>query len=117
MASARASASLPRRIAAVIYESMLLGALVLALGFATLPFYGPAAPTERSLIFLPSFMRALSFGVVFAVCGAYCVWLWTGGRRTLPMKTWRIVLESASGSVVTAGPALVRYLAWWIAPA
>jgi len=35
MASARASASLPRRIAAVIYESMLLGALVLALGFAT----------------------------------------------------------------------------------
>jgi len=117
MASARALASLPRRIAAVIYESMLLGALALALGFALLPFYGPAAPGEHSLEILPPFMRAVSFGVVFAVCGAYCVWLWTGGRRTLPMKTWRIALESASGSVVTAGPAVVRYLASWIAPA
>jgi uncharacterized RDD family membrane protein YckC len=117
MPSARALASLPRRIAAVIYESMLLGALVLALGFATLPLYGLAAPGERSLVILPPFTRAVSFGAVFAVCGAYCVWLWTGGRRTLPMKTWRIALESASGSVVTAGPALVRYLACWTAPA
>ena len=117
MASARALASLPRRIAAVIYESMLVGALVLALGFAMLPLYEPAAPGEHSLVILPPFMREVSFGVVFAVCGAYCAWLWTGGRRTLPMKAWRIALESASGSVVTAGPALVRYLACWIAPA
>jgi uncharacterized RDD family membrane protein YckC len=117
MVSARALASLPRRIAAVIYESMLLGALVLALGFALLPLYGFGAPAERSLVILPPSMRAASFGVVFAVCGAYCVWMWTGGRRTLAMKTWRIALESAGGSAVMAGPALVRYLACWIAPA
>jgi uncharacterized RDD family membrane protein YckC len=117
MASARALASLPRRIAAVTYESLLLGALVLALGFAMLPLSGLSTTGERSLAVLPPAARAVSFSIIFAVCGAYSVWSWTGGRRTLAMKTWRIALENASGPVVTARQALLRYLACWIAPA
>ena len=54
---------------------------------------------------------------MFAIFGAYSVWLWTGARRTLPMKTWRIALESAGGAAVTTRQALLRYLACWIAPA
>lgn len=116
MASARALASLPRRIAAVTYESSLLGALLLALGFAMLPFYGLERPGEHPLAILSPTMRAMSFSVFFVVCGAYSVWLWTGGRRTLPMKTWRITLEIAGGAAVNARQALLRYLACWIAP-
>jgi uncharacterized RDD family membrane protein YckC len=117
MASARALASLPRRLAAVTYECLLLGALALALGFAMLPFQGFSNAGERPLVVLPPLTRAVSFGVIFALGGAYGVWLWTGRRRTLPMKTWHMRLESADGTAVTPRRALVRYLACWVAPA
>src|SRR6266480_1950537 len=117
MASARASASLPRRLAAAAYESLLLGALVLALGFATLPLFGLPDRGEHSLVILPPVERAVSFSIIFAVCGAYSLLLWTGGRRSLPMRAWRIVLESESGRALSARQALLRYLACWIAPA
>jgi uncharacterized RDD family membrane protein YckC len=81
-----------------------------------LPF-GLAPGAGHSLTVLPPASRAVSFGVIFAICGAYCVWVWTGGRRTLPMKTWRIALESADGAAVNARQALLRYLACWIPPA
>jgi uncharacterized RDD family membrane protein YckC len=117
MASARALASLPRRLAAVAYESLLLGALVLALGFATLPLFGLPDTGEHSVVILPPVKRAVSFSIIFAVCGAYSMSLWTGGRRSLPMSAWHIALESESGRVVSAREALLRYLACWIAPA
>lgn len=82
-----------------------------------LPFYGPADAAGGSLAVLSPVSRSVSFGVLFALCGAYSVWLWTGRRRTLPMKTWHIGLESADGAAVSPRRALVRYLACWVGPA
>ena len=59
----------------------------------------------------------LSAAAIIAVSAAYCVWLWSGGRRTLAMKTWRLVLATASGEPVTARRALLRYLACWVGAA
>ena len=39
------------------------------------------------------------------------------GRRTLPMKTWRLRLVRANGGAVPPKVALLRYLAAWIGPA
>jgi uncharacterized RDD family membrane protein YckC len=44
------------------------------------------------------------------------VWCWTGGRRTLPMKTWRMRIADADGGPPGARTALLRYLAAWIGP-
>jgi uncharacterized RDD family membrane protein YckC len=110
-------AGLPRRLAASLYEALLLAALAVLVGFALLPVSSPGPSSAQGALPLPGpFARALSFTVLFAVLGAYCVWGWSGGRRTLPMKTWRIAMESASGSQVSVARAALRYCVWWVGP-
>ena len=108
-----------RRLAATVYESLLLGAIVLFLGAAMVPLLTPRAVGFA----LPSHPipspagRMLAFVAIVVVCGAYCVFLWSGGRRTLPMKTWRLALETPDGAIVGKARAMARYAAWWVGPA
>jgi uncharacterized RDD family membrane protein YckC len=111
-----APASIIRRLAAVAYESMLVAALVVALGFALLPLSGIPDPASGHLNRLSPAARAGSFACLFTLCGAYCLWLWTGGRRTLAMKAWRLALLGTGGASPAISQALLRYLAWWIGP-
>jgi len=107
-----------RRLAASLYETVLLSALALVTGFALLPALGLASPSNsRVLPLLGPAAQAISFVSLFAVLGAYCVWGWSDGRQTLPMKTWHIAVESTSGSCVSMARAALRYVAWWIGPA
>jgi uncharacterized RDD family membrane protein YckC len=47
---------------------------------------------------------------LLAVFGAYFVWFWSRGRRSLPMKTLSVQLRSHDGGTVSTGQAVVRYL-------
>jgi uncharacterized RDD family membrane protein YckC len=60
--------------------------------------------------------RILSAVATIAVSAAYCGWLWSGGRRTLAMKTWRLALACASGGSVSVPRALLRYVTCGIGP-
>ncbi len=111
------AAPLPRRLASVVYESFLAAAVVLVTGFLTLPLVSPSAQAARALEVPTAPARALSACVVFAVAGLYCVWMWTGGRRTLSMKTWHLWLVRSNGATVDARSAVIRYFALWIGPA
>jgi uncharacterized RDD family membrane protein YckC len=114
-----AYASLPRRLAAVGYEALLLLAVLVAAGFIVAPWASPApdvASTARVPVpGLPA--RTALFASLMAVGATYCCWFWTGGRRTLPMQTWRIRLLRTDGHPVTLRQALLRCLAFWIGPA
>jgi uncharacterized RDD family membrane protein YckC len=79
-----------------------------------LPFVTPTRGTELLLPGLPE--RVALFCALFAVLAAYFVWCWSGGRRTLAMKTWKLRLMRADGTAVTPKVALLRYLAAWIGP-
>jgi hypothetical protein len=118
-------AGLARRLGASAYEGLLLAALLVLVGFALLPAVTPVpdspatpAPTGASkpLYLISPAARHLSAAVMFAACGVYCGWLWSGGRRTLPMKTWRLVLRTAAGQPVGLPTATLRYLACWTGP-
>lgn len=114
----RPRAGLRRRLAASAYETLLVAALALLVGFALLPLLGPSpSPADGALPLPGAVSRALSFSVLFVVIGSYCAWGWSGGRRTLPMKTWRIAMESVSETQVGFARAAIRYCAWWIGPA
>ena len=117
--SPAARAGLARRLAATLYESLLLAALAFALGFAWLPALGlSAAPAATSrLVLLSPAARAASFAALVAFGAGYFVALSCGGRRTLPMQTWRLWLQTADGTAPTPARALTRYVAWWIGPA
>jgi RDD family protein len=115
-------------VGASAYEGMLLAALLVLVGFVLLPAVTPAAkvaaiPAGRPLgaakpLYLMSPAgRHLSAAVMFAVCGVYCSWLWGGGRRTLPMRTWRLGLRTVAGQPVRVPTAALRYVACWAGPA
>ncbi len=112
----RPRASLARRYAALGYESLLVGAVVLVTGFLTLPLVSPAAKATHTLEVPPVAARVATACLVFGVAGLYCIGSWTRGRRTLPMKTWRLRLERRDGRVVDGRTAVIRYLALWIGP-
>jgi uncharacterized RDD family membrane protein YckC len=89
---------LPRRLASMVYEAVLL----FAVGFfaAWLFFFasgGRDATTGATRHLLQLFM-----GLVFA---GYFLWCWLRGGQTLAMKAWRIRLVE-----VTPAKALVRFL-------
>ncbi|MGH8849905.1 MAG: hypothetical protein ACREYD_02830, partial [Casimicrobiaceae bacterium] len=93
-----------RRLAGSLYEALLLGALGLAIGFALLPLLGPHAATGSGGAPLPlpaHGARAISFACLWLGWGTYCTWLWSGGRRSLPMRTWRLGLRTAAGGTVS----------------
>lgn len=95
------SASLSRRFLSIVYEALLLAAILFA---GTLPVlllmqHAGAGLTRPLLqLYLP------------LLCGAYFVWQWLNGGQTLPMKAWRLRLVTRDGAPLTTRHALYRFI-------
>ena len=90
-----------RRLASMLYESLLAFAIVFLSGFL---FYGAANGR------LAGPVRHFFQLYLLAVLGLYFVWCWHRGGQTLPMKTWKLRLVSADGGPVSVSRATLRYL-------
>ncbi len=90
-----------RRLASMIYESLLLAAVLFIAGFV---FHLLFRDTS-SLFFRPAFQVYL-----LLVAGIYFTWFWTHGGQTLPMQTWKFRVISADGKHITLKQAVARYL-------
>jgi uncharacterized RDD family membrane protein YckC len=98
-------ASVPRRIASMSYEILLLlGVLSLLL---VLPHVLLSMFTHR--VAAPIIFQAHFFLVLLI----YFLWFWSNGGQTLAMKTWRIRLQTQDGSPVRPAQAMVRFLLCW----
>ncbi|KVD61146.1 hypothetical protein WI87_00070 [Burkholderia ubonensis] len=97
--------SVRRRLAALLYEGVLLFGIVFFAGLA----FALATQQRNGLVH-----HNLLAAWIALVVGAYFVWFWTHGGQTLPMKTWRLKIESASGRPLSAGHAFVRYALGWL---
>jgi uncharacterized RDD family membrane protein YckC len=104
------AAGLARRMAAFIYEGVLLFGVVFFTGFvyATLTRQHHALQGHTGLQLF-----------VFAMLALYFATFWSRGGQTVAMRAWHVRLVRASGAAVTPLRALARYLlAWlWFAPA
>lgn len=111
-------AGIARRLGAVIYEGLLLVAIVFVASFIALPLVTPGHAGGADTLAIPDLAhRVILFCILFAVVAWYFTWSWTGLHRTLPMKTWRLRLALADGSPVPARTALLRFLCACIGPA
>lgn len=110
-------AGIARRYAALLYEALLLVALLFLASFLLTPLVSPGTAASGSLALPSTAGRAVSFVALFALGGAFYGWSWRAGRRTLPMKTWRLALVTAQRAPLSRRTAFVRYLAAWIGPA
>lgn len=94
-----------RRMAAWLYEGMLLFAVVFVAGwlFSTLGQMRNAMDERRTLLQL----------FLFIVFGIYFGWFWSRGQ-TLAMKTWGLRLVQRGGGPVPQWRAVWRYLLCWV---
>ena len=112
-----APAGLVRRFAALAYEALILVALVLVAGFALVPFVSPEAVRGQPLVVPTLAGRIVGFVALFALGALFFGWIWSNGRRTLPMKTWRLALVDRAGRPPSPRTAVTRYAAAWMGPA
>jgi|SRR5688572_19889917 uncharacterized RDD family membrane protein YckC len=92
-------APLYRRLLSLVYEALLLAALLMA---GALPFSLAAQATD------PLATRPLFQLYLLALAAAYFAWQWLRGGQTLPMKTWRLKLVTREGAPLSRGHALRR---------
>jgi uncharacterized RDD family membrane protein YckC len=102
--------SLRRRMAAFLYEGVLLFGVVVIAGL----LYG-ALTQQRHALQGQTGLQAL----LFAVLGLYFMVFWTRGGQTVAMRAWQVRLVDANGGPLRPWRAFARYLAsWlWFAPA
>ena len=113
-----ARAGIGRRLLALLYEGLLLVALLLMAGFALAPFVSPSGSATSHTLGIPTTTARVGAFTALVLLGAiFYGWNWSEGRRTLPMKTWHLSIVTRDGRPVPRRTALVRYLAWWIGPA
>lgn len=109
-------AGILRRFAALSYEALLGIAIVFIASFLLAPLVSPGRAASNLLMLPSATGRVASFVALFALLAAYFTWCWSDGRRTLPMKTWRLALVTSAGEPLSRRTAFVRYLAAWLGP-
>lgn len=99
-------AGLRRRLASMLYESLLL------LGVLALTFLVPYLILGVAFRLAPPGWFAWLH--IFVVLGLYFVWYWRRNGQTLAMQTWRLkVVRADDGRQLELGRAWARYaLAW-----
>jgi uncharacterized RDD family membrane protein YckC len=100
------SAGLRRRVAAMVYEALIVVAIAFLAGLAYVLAYAGIAGDAR--VRIEGAERIALQSYILAVVGGYFVWFWRRGH-TLPMKTWRLRLVAKDGGPVGMRAALLRY--------
>jgi uncharacterized RDD family membrane protein YckC len=105
-----AAAPLVRRMAAFLYEGVLLFGVLAVAALV----YGVAVHQTSGIE-----KRSGLIAVCFLVLGLYFVGLWTRAGQTLAMKTWHLRVLTDRGLPLSPRRALARYLAcyiWFLPP-
>jgi uncharacterized RDD family membrane protein YckC len=94
------AATVGRRAIALVYEALLLTALVFA---GSLPFVMLTHDMSRGL------ERPLFQLYLVLLMGLYFAWQWRHGGQTLALKTWRMRVVTREGTQLSWEQALKRY--------
>ena len=96
---------LARRLAAFVYEGVLLFGVVMIAGLV----YSGLTQQRHALQGRVGMMVFL-----FLVLGIYFSWFWSHGGQTVAMKAWHVRLLGADGQPVSRLRAAMRYLLSWL---
>ncbi len=94
-----------RRLACMVYESLLLFGVTMAAG----ALYSIGTDQRHALLGVTGLQAFL-----FLVLAIYFVVFWSRSGQTLAMKTWRIRVVGSNGAPPSQPRALLRYLLAWI---
>ena len=110
------TASLWRRFGAFVHELLFLVAYLFIVGLIFASLSGESMSAGRPQV-LTGPIAMFQQAYLFMSIGAYFIYFWINGRRTLAFKTWHLKLVANSGGSVIVKAAVIRYVATWIGPA
>ena len=112
-AGAMMAPSLRRRMAAFVYEGLLLFGIGLVPGAIGALFF--ALTGQHHPLQSETSLRVITL-LIYAL---YFTWFWSARGQTLAMQTWHIRVVTADGAPLGQGRALCRFIAAcaWFAPA
>lgn len=99
------AAGILRRLGALLYDALLLLALLFVATLPWLPLTGGEAVTTQASGWVAQLYRGWLLLVAFGYFGLS----WTRGGQTLGMRAWRIAVERADGGAPGWLDALVRF--------
>lgn len=97
-------AGLPRRLAAIVYDTLLALAVLFFAAALALPFTHGEAVKPHNPLFTAYLFLVLYF---------FFAWFWIHGGQTLGMRAWRLRVQTEEGKPISWGQAMLRYLAAW----
>lgn len=102
---AAAAPSIRRRLACMLYESVLLFGVVMTAGY----LYSSLTQQRHALQGSTGLQLFL-----FVVLGIYFAGFWSRSGQTLAMKTWHIQLKTRAGGTPSPARAFARYASSWL---
>jgi uncharacterized RDD family membrane protein YckC len=103
--SLQATPNVWRRMAAFVYEGVLLFGVLMMSGY----LFSSLTQQRSALV-----GRHALQGFLFVILGIYFVWFWSHGGQTVAMKAWHVRLVDREGREISQGRAFARYLLSWL---
>jgi len=106
-----AAPGLPRRFAAMVYDTLLVTALSFLYGYLVMGIYAAVKglPTPGHKADFGPFTPLVLIGWFAVLIGFFC-FFWHRSGQTLGMKTWRLSIRSIDGSLPSYRQCLIRCL-------
>lgn len=104
------SAPLWRRLAAMVYDSFLVMAIWMLVGFVVLWAYGVEdySAVENGQVVLDGAFRVLMFSAMLLSALLFFGFFWTQSGQTLGMQAWKVKVQNPDGSAISWRQALIR---------
>lgn len=107
-------AGLLRRLAALLYDSFLIGAIWLVLGYVIqFIFRFKSNQVVNGIVETDSLVNAITFFMMLASSSSFYLYFWRRGGQTLGMMSWKLKIMSKSGSPITIQQGITRFLCAW----
>lgn len=107
-------AGLLRRMAALLYDSFLVAAIWMVLGFLLQLIVGADSnQLVDGVVKTDPLLDMILFLLMIASSSGFYIRFWTQSGQTLGMLAWRIKVESLDDSLINFQQGAVRYAAAW----
>lgn len=103
-----------RRFGALLYDSFLVTAIWMILGFGLQLIVGPDTSTlVDGRVQTNPVLDIVLFLLMVGSCSGFYIFFWCRGGQTLGMLAWRIKVVNSSGGLISYPQALLRFILAW----
>lgn len=104
------AAALWRRLAAMLYDSIIIIAIWIVVGFVVLSAFGidQAQVVQNEQVVMDPLYRFTLFASMLLSAYLFFAWFWTHSGQTLGMQAWKIRVQNKDASAISYKQSLIR---------